>query len=120
MSKRAIENYLPDEVLLGWAGEPANSAARPRVEAVCGLTPTQRDHLAMKRQFPQQFQGKEERVLFASVPPADSALMQERGFSDRLIELLETHREFLSADALRRRDRGGDLDRLVTMIVQAL
>jgi hypothetical protein len=120
LSKRAIENYIPDEVLQGWAAEPDNQAARPRVAAVCRLTPEQRDHLAMKKKFPQQFETEQERGLFASVPPTDAALMRECGFKDDLIERLKTHRQNLSAEALRRRDGKGELDHLVNMIIDAL
>lgn len=120
LSKRAIENYIPDEVLQEWAAEPDNQAARPRVAAVCRLTPEQRDHLAMKKKFPQQFETEEERGLFASVPPTDAALMRECGFKDDLIDCMKAQKHHLSAEALRRRDRNGELDRLVDMIVEAL
>ena len=120
LSKRAIENYLPDEVLQAWATESDNQAAHPRVAAVCRLTPEQRAHLAMKKKFPQQFETEEERGLFGSVPLTDASLIRECGFKDDLIERLKTHRQNLSAEALRRRDGKGELDRLVNMIIDAL
>lgn len=120
LSKRAIENYIPDEVLHGWAAEPDNQAARALVAAVCRLTQEQRDHLRMKSKFPQQLEAPDELTLFANVSANDVALMQQRGFGGDLIHCMNTHRQHLSAAALRRRDGKGELDRLVDMIIEAL
>lgn len=119
LKKRTIENYIPDEILLAWAREASNTAALPRVEALCRLSTEQRDHLALKKRFPANWETEQERQLFASVPDADRALLQQRGFNEP-IELLDTHKAALCADALRRRDHGGDLGRLVTMLLEAL
>jgi hypothetical protein len=51
LSKRCIENYIPDEVLRAWAKETENEDALPRIEVICRLTKEQRDHLAMKLSF---------------------------------------------------------------------
>jgi len=120
LSKRAIENYIPDEVLQGWAAEPSNHAARPLVAAICRFTPEQRDHMAMKKRLPQKFATEEEQVLYAGVAEPDAAFLRQHSFNDDLIERLRTHKCHLSAKALRHRDGKGELDRLVDMIIEAL
>ena len=120
LSKRAIENYIPDEVLQGWTDEPSGRAARPLVAALCRLKPAQRDHLPMKKRFPNRFDLSEEEALYEGIAPEDLALMKARSLRDDIIELLSTHRRYLSADALRRRDGRGELDQLVEIILQAL
>lgn len=121
LSKRAIENYIPDEPLRRWVAEPANRQLAPRVEAVCRLTAEQRDHLAMKKPYPPRINEAKERQLFASVPEADVQIMRKHdAFDNTLIDVLRSHRHCLSAEALRRRDGSGELDRLVAMIAQAL
>ncbi len=119
LHKRAIENYLPDEVLRGWALEPQNQVARDRVAALFRLTVEQRDHLPMKKGLPKSYETDNERTLYASIAPSDAALLRERGFRDKVIELLRTHRSHLSADGLRQRDGRGELDGMVAMIAQA-
>jgi hypothetical protein len=120
LSKRAIENYIPDEVLQGWTDETSGRAARPLVAALCRLTQAQRDHLPMKKRFPNRFDLPEEEALYEGIDPEDLALMKARSLRDDIIELLSTHRQYLSADALRRRDSRGELDQLVEIILQSL
>ncbi|WP_157174488.1 hypothetical protein [Thiocystis violascens] len=120
LSKRAIENYIPDEVLQGWATEPPSQAVRPLVAAICRLTPAQRDHVPMKKKFPGQLDDSQEQALYDDIAPEDLALMQNHRLRNDLIDLLSTHRQHLTADALRNRDGKGELDRLVDMITQSL
>jgi len=120
LSKRAIENYIPDEVLQGWAGKHENQAARPRVEAICRLSGEQRDHYPLKNGLPKTFDTNEEKALYATLDTTVVSLLQERGFGNKLIELLDTHRECLTAEGFRKRDGRAELDKLVAMIIQAL
>lgn len=120
LSKRAIENYIPDEIFQGWSGERENQEARPRVDAICRLSTEQRDHFPLKNKLPQQFDTNEEMALYSTLDKTDATLLQERGFGDNLIKLLDTHRKYLTAEGLRARDGKGELDKLVVMIIQAL
>lgn len=120
LSKCAIENYIPDEALQGWATGLTDSAWSPFVAAVCRLTPEQRDHLRMKKKLPKKFENQEEQKLFSNIPPGDVTLMQQRGFRGDLIQCMKTQRHRLTAKALRDRDGKGELDRLVNMIIEAL
>jgi len=120
IGKRSIENYIPDEVLRGWANEPGNRAWRELVEIVCRLTAEQRDHLPMKKRLPLQFDTPQETALYASVPTQDLDLLKNRHFDNKIITILETHRQYLTADGLRARDGKGELDSLITMIIEAL
>ena len=121
LSKRTIENYIPDEVLHAWAEDADNEAARPRIEVICRLTREQRDHLAIKQPFrPNKFKGQEQN-LFATMPNDDVKIMRKTNkLGNDLIELFQTHKNHLSADALRKRDSNGDLDKLVSIIEKAL
>ena len=121
LSKREIENYIPDEVLLDWAADADNSTAQPRVEAVCRLSAEQRDHLPMKKRFPPSFKTDKETDLYNDIPQNDRKLLRKAdAFDNKLIESLKTHRQHLSADALRQRDGKGELDDLVAKIANAL
>ncbi|CAK8718268.1 TIR domain-containing protein [Candidatus Electrothrix aarhusensis] len=121
LSKRSIENYIPDEILRAWAQETDNKPARSRIEVICRLTEEQRDHLAIKKTFrPQEF-NLQEQALFATIHDDDIKIMRKKNtLGNDLIESLQTHKDHLSAKALCQRDGNGDLDKLVTMIEQAL
>ena len=120
LKKRAIENYIPDEVLLGWVDEPQNKIAKPRIEALCQLTADQRNHLQLKDRFPKEFNTEEERTLFEKIEPSSVTLLQERGLGKKAVELLNTHRSYATPEAFRSRDGNNELDRLVEMIAQSL
>jgi hypothetical protein len=121
LSKRSIENYIPDEVLCAWAKEVDNEAALPRIEVICHLTKEQRDHLAMKQPFRPQNFNQQEQELFANMPDDDVKIMRKKNtLGNDLIESFRTHKTSLSTEALRRRDGKGELDKLVSMIEQAL
>ncbi len=125
LSKRAIENYIPDEVLQGWADEPGNQAAKELVNVACGLTADQRNHLPMKPKKGKQLPSddkltSQEIALYASIPAEQRNTLACYQFRDDLIYLLDTHKQYVTADGLRSRDGQGELDRLVTMITEEL
>lgn len=120
LSKRAIENYIPDAALQGWAAGFADKAWSSLVAGICRLTREQRDHLRMKSKFPQQFQTSEEQALFASISPDDVKILQQRGCRGDLIDCMKTQSHLLSAETLRERDGKGELDQIVEMIIEAL
>ncbi|MCI5147240.1 MAG: hypothetical protein D3923_17365 [Candidatus Electrothrix sp. AR3] len=121
LSKRTIENYIPDEILCAWTTEDDNKNAQPRIEVICRLTREQRDHLAIKAKFLPNSFNTEEKKIFSTMPNDDIKIMRKKNvLGNHLIESLQTHKGHLSSQALRRRDGNGDLDKLVTMIEQAL
>jgi hypothetical protein len=127
LGQRAIENYLPDEVLQAWANElTIADAKRATVAALASLTPEQRDHFPMKRGLPSATWQPEagadlQRALFASVPGAERSAL-ERGLDDDAITIFCTDgrrppwRPEVTAEALRRRDTHGDLQDLARLI----
>jgi hypothetical protein len=59
--------------------------------------------------------------LFATMPDKDLKILRKKNtLGNDLIESLQTHKVHLAAEALRRRDGKGELDKLVSMIEQAL
>jgi hypothetical protein len=122
LSKRAIENYIPDEVLYDWAADsPKPREAKGRVEVICRLTAEQRNHLAMKKPFRLQSLKGAEQGLFATVPEKDVRVLRKKNmFGNDLIASLKNNRQHLTAEALRQRDGHDELDRLISMIINAL
>jgi hypothetical protein len=139
LSKRAIENYVPNEVIAEWRGEPEQTNIRPKIDALLRLTPAQRDHfhfksgLRLANRKPEERHPQEDQ-LYASVPPQDRDLL-ESGFGRKFIQILfvrETPTEevgtakdgrlrpSLTAEALRRHDPRGDLATLVARIEEGL
>ncbi|MBP2227159.1 hypothetical protein J2847_000426 [Azospirillum agricola] len=119
LKKRCIENYIPDEVLSAWAGKADRRAYRAAVSALLRLTTDQRDHAPIKSGLHEEKLLAEEESLYASVDPVQRTAMRQ-GLGNRVIESLSEQRHVLSADALRCRDQGGDLDHLVQLIVGEL
>ena len=121
LNRRTIENYIPDEVLQGWADEPGNQAVIELVNAVCSLTAEQRDHLPMKKKLPiDKKLASEEVALYASIPAQQRDTLARSKFRDDLIHLFKTHKQYLTGDGLRRRDGKEELDRIVAMIAEEL
>ncbi len=121
LGKRAVENYLPDEVLTDWS---VALSTRDRVAACLRLSATQRDHLHMKRGLPKNLLSDPnvspaERQLYAAVAPADLKVLESGGVVSDISEVLFTQgtlRAAVTVAALRRRDGRGELDALVGLI----
>jgi len=123
LSKRAIENYIPDEVLLDWARDNDEDEVLHRIEAICRLTPEQRDHLKIKKdKFNLNgLKTEQEQQLFATIPKEDVKILRKPNkIGDDLIKSLQTHDTNLTAETLRTRAGNDELDQLVSMIEQAL
>jgi hypothetical protein len=138
LGKRAIENYVPDEAIAEWSGEPERTSARPSIAALLRLTPTQRDYFPFKKGL-SFLEGSldsnhpaEEHDLYSDVSPQDRTLL-ERGFGKDFVMVLyatelgsevdgatRAVRSSLTVESLRRRDRRGDLDALVALIEEQL
>lgn len=132
LRKRSIENYLPDEAIREWRDEHEQTGVRDRIDAVLRLTSDQRDHWHMKEGLGRK---KHDEELFSSLSASDRLLLA-RGFgTDFVLQVLnrrdfgpprasatalESLRETMTADALRRRDGRGELDALVAHIEEAL
>lgn len=142
LRKRSIENYVPDEVIVEWGNEPKQTSARPRVAAILRLVGEQRDHFPMKTCLQNYKMKPEEIELYMSgtkypkLSDEDAKVLQERGFGTYFVEIFfatngddeferNAHgarlpRTSLTAEALRRRDGSGELDRLVAEIEERL
>lgn len=129
LQKRSIENYVPDEAISEWRDEPAQTNSRPRIEALLRLTGEQRDHFPMKHGLkwtPEDIELYRAGVRQPPLSPEDARLL-ERGF-ERFIHILFTTdangnrrpRASLTAEALRRRDDRGDLDKIMNHILELL
>lgn len=121
LSKRTIENYIPNEVLQGWAGEPGNQAVMGLVDVVCGLTAEQRDHLPMKKKLPDANKlTSQETELYTSISSQEKNILNNSKLDGEPIQLFGKYKQYLTAEGLRKRDGQGELDRLVTMITEEL
>lgn len=122
LRKRAIENYLPQEVLEDWCSHPDLTAVRDRVAAIGRLSDEQRDHFPMKsglKKLPPA-----DRQLYEDARPEDLHLV-EAGFGKHVCRLFGTHRTRMTPDALRTRagrktDGATELDELVALICYVL
>jgi hypothetical protein len=118
LQKKAIENYIPDEVLRGWANEPGKQVVRALVDTVCRLTTEQRDHLPMKHKLKTNIPDVAD--LFESVADSDMRILKNECFGNEIIMLLKTNSQHLTADGLRARDGKSELDSLIAIIIEAL
>lgn len=122
LRKRAIENYLPQEVLEDWCSHPDLTVARDRVAALGRLSDEQRDHFPMKeglKKLPPA-----ERQLYENVGPGDLRLLEE-GLRKHVCRLFGTHRGRMTPEALRARagrksQEATELDELVALICHIL
>lgn len=118
LRKRAIENYIPDEVLDACIPNQ-NYEKRLIVDAVKRLSPEQRDHYSMKKGLKLQGASPSVQALYAGISAADLHELT-KGFGRNVIEKLRDFSSAISAEALRQRDGQGELDRLVQMIADEL
>lgn len=119
LSKRAIENYIPDEVLDAWIPLNPNYEKRHLVEAVKRLTSEQRDHYPMKKGLKLSQAKPPVQALYQGAGDADQVELA-KGFGKNVIEKLGDFRGVLTPAALRRRDGRGELDRLAALIAANL
>lgn len=115
LSKRAIENYIPDEVLSAWAPK----FLRAQVAALLRLTPQQRDHFPIKSGKDFSKLTTAEQSLYATVSSGDQKALAQ-GLGDHIVATLKTHKDLLSKEVLERRDHTGDLSRLIQMLANEI
>jgi hypothetical protein len=126
LSKRAIENYIPDAALEAWVNRPGCNDLVPRFEALKRLTRVQRDHYPLKEGFGQtRKDGKplsaDERAFYQGVQEDDMLTLDE-GFTTKLVNCMRDHTaperpaSSITVESLRARDRNGELERLVDII----
>lgn len=125
LEKRAIENYLPQQVLDEWSAAPARTSCRPWVEAISRLSSEQRDHFPMKRGLESDPHDEIHQSLYGTLAPADRRVLARGMRKQTLPELFKSHRASLTPVALRaragaRNDGLTELDDLVALICAAL
>ncbi|MBN2529168.1 MAG: hypothetical protein JXR76_22455 [Deltaproteobacteria bacterium] len=122
LSKRTIENYIPDEAFDSWCAKRTWEENHPWVTSLMRLSDCQRDYFPMKNGFRKMNENgfsREETLLYATVSQADKDAL-EKGFLTGPIELLKTEKSALTPAGFRQRDGAGDLDRLVEMVMENL
>ncbi|MFK5952328.1 MAG: hypothetical protein QM498_04660 [Desulfobacterium sp.] len=72
MSKRTIENYIPDEVFDAWMPYPDSGKGR-RAAAIKRLNPEQRDHYPMKKGLKLQKAGAEVENFYSTRGSGDAS-----------------------------------------------
>ena len=112
LQKRAIENYIPDEVFLAWRSKIENSSYTNFIDKLLGLSPEQRDFFPLKSGF------REKSVhlpLYENIDEQGKKILAHN-LGKNLINWLDDHKNVISSDALRRRDQGGDLELIIKII----
>lgn len=114
LSKRTIENYIPDEVFDAWVSKPGNISSKQKIDVLKEMTPEQRDHFYLKDGFSKQH----DTTLYASLAE-EQRKQWAQGLGNEVIKLLKEYQTNLTA-ALRARDHQGDLDKLIAMLAAEL
>ncbi|TWA60422.1 hypothetical protein FBZ82_12178 [Azospirillum brasilense] len=117
LKKRSIENYIPDDALSAWAAK--NASRQHIVSALIGLPDEIRDYFPIKKGLPSASSSQDEAAFYAPLQEPDRSTLRN-GLGDIAIACFTDHVSSISAEVLRRRDHGGDLDNLVQMIVDEL
>ena len=115
LKKRAIENYIPDEIL-----NRCDRKYKSQAATLNQLTKEQRDHFPIKtgvRDFSTL--PADEAAFYASVSDADKQILRQ-GLGNNVVSLLEEEASVLSAEMLRKRDYHNELYQLVQMITKKL
>lgn len=115
LNKRAIENFIPDEVL-----NFCDRKYRSQVAALIHLTKEHRDHFPIKEGI-QDFRElpADEAAFYASVSDAEKKSLGQ-GLGKKVIFLLKNHASNVSVEMLQKRDHNGELNKLVQMITDEL
>ncbi len=120
LQKRNAENYIPDTV---WHHRMPSD---PAIDALCRLSPLQRDHIKLGKKDEQPWDNRIPDVakLYANVSPEDYGLLKNAGLKGRkdkmMILALDSHRPPLTREQLLGRDHQGDLETLVRIIEDEL
>ncbi len=115
LKKRAIENYIPDEIL-----NRCDKKYKSQVATLNQLTKEQRDHFPIKKGIPDfSTLPADEADFYASVCDAEKQILRQ-GLGNDVVFLLKKGVSVLSAEMLRKRDYNGELNQLVQMITEEL
>ena len=126
LSKRTVENYIPDRAWLAWATEPEHSSARPAIGALLRLTSVQRDYVNIGPGNTEPWDSSKSQVsaLFTGVSPGDRALLKSVNLKGRrsrgIAYILDTYGPACSPTDVQARDGHGDLEALVRHIKDEL
>lgn len=130
LTKRAIENYVPQEALEAWAGKPENADYRRTIALLGRLSRAQRDHLP-KNGFPSE-RGvvkapRDSGTLYDDLSEEEQELLT---WNPRRIkpfeEALADHQNAIATETLRERcgpegsDERYELDQLLAQIARLL
>ncbi len=122
--KRCAENYIPDEVFEAVRDDLRNVSHVERFNALLRRSRLQRDHFPIKAGLSEKERGAAiETGLYDKTEEADLMLLEKRLLAKRprpLKRLYDKHREYFTADGLRRRDGKGELDSLLLAIARKL
>lgn len=119
LSKRTIENYIPDEVFDAWIPNNPSYEKRRIVDAIKQMTPAQRDHYPMKKGFKRSPGKPRIPTLYTGISDSDLAEL-DKGLGKDVIKILEEFRGVLTPEALLRQDGQDELLRLVELIAAEL
>ncbi|MHA6196980.1 hypothetical protein ACX3YG_21725 [Pseudomonas wadenswilerensis] len=124
LSKRNIENYIPDTVFLALKAEPYNLARQRVFDAFFKLTPLQRDHFPIKDGLSRRERDEAHRAgLYVQNDLETLEVLEERLLPKRprpMITVKNERRECITAAALRERDAQGELELLLIKIASEL
>lgn len=128
LQKRAIENYIPDEVVREWGEDPQRTRIRRQVEALRRMSGEARDYFPVKENKFKKFASSDETQWYKNaLSEEDFVALSDKdfhGFGVHFIDILfvdngnEAKKPCgsLTAEALRRRDGQGELEKLVQLI----
>jgi hypothetical protein len=126
LSKRTVENYIPDSAWLAWAAETQHASARPAIGALLRLTAAQRDYVNMGpgNTEPWDSSKSQASTLFIGVSPGDQALLKSANLKGRrssgIAYILHTYGPACTPADVQARDSQGDLETLVQHIKDEL
>ena len=118
LGKRAIENYIPDEVFTAHIALRENRVHYEKINVLLNMSTQQRDFFAIKSGFGQKKPVRHHDDLYSSMSPEDQ-LLWKSGLGDELIDWLKIHKAALSPKALTDRDQDGDLLCIISLILDA-
>jgi hypothetical protein len=112
LKKRAIENYIPDEVFFYWRDKIENKSYFNFINAILNLSSEQRDHFPLKSGWNEK---KVHLPLYEDLSEEKRKIIS-RALGTDLINWLNLYKSSVSEAALRNRDQHGDLDFIVKII----
>jgi hypothetical protein len=108
LTKKSIENYIPDDAFLAWKDE---GHCGEKIDAFLSLSTEQRDFFPLKKGIT----GSRKPELFADLDAEAVALLKKR-IAKEPIDLLDTYATKLTADSIRQRDHARELEHILELI----